>query len=128
MLQRYNEQKESLLTVYGMLEEKKSNFIDFNLKKEIQQKKKSLSKDQFILAVAGQMKSGKSTLLNALIFGDDILPADDTELTAKITFILYDDKPSFEAVLYTEKEFDDLRNSMRGSNGESEFNRDIFRI
>lgn len=125
MLQQYNEQKGNLLTVYDMLEEKKSDYIDSNLKKEIQQKKDSLLNDQFILAVAGQMKSGKSTLLNALIFGDDILPADDTELTAKITFILYDDKPSFEAVLYTEKEFNDLRNSMKGSNGESEFDNQL---
>lgn len=123
MLQEYSKQKENLLAIYEMLEGKNSNFVDQNLKVELLEKRESLQNDQFILAIAGQMKAGKSTLLNALIFGDDILPADDTELTAKITFITYGDEPSYEAILYTKSEFDDLRNSMKGTESEREFNK-----
>jgi predicted GTPase len=123
MLQEYSKQKENLLSIYNMLEGMNSNFVTQNLKMELLQKRDSLQNDQFILAVAGQMKAGKSTLLNAMIFGDDILPADDTELTAKITFITYDEIPSYEAKLYSKSEFAELRTSLRGQEGETEFNK-----
>lgn len=123
MLQEYSKQKENLLGIYEMLEGKNSNFVDQNLKGELLEKKNSLRNDQFILAVAGQMKAGKSTLLNALIFGDDILPADDTELTAKITFITYGEEPCYEATLYSKSEFEDLRKSMRGTDSDEDFNK-----
>lgn len=123
MLHEYSKQKENLLAVYAMLEENKSNFVNQDLKVELLEKKNSLTNDQFILAIAGQMKAGKSTLLNALIFGDDILPADDTELTAKITFITYGEEPCYEATLYSKSEFEDLRKSMRGTDNDGDFNK-----
>jgi len=123
MLHEYTKQKECFLEIYEMLEKEDSKFVDENLKSELLEKKSSLLKDQFILAVAGQMKAGKSTLLNALIFGNNILPADDTELTAKITFITYGEEPSYEATLYTSNEFVQLRNSIKGTESESEFNK-----
>jgi tRNA U34 5-carboxymethylaminomethyl modifying GTPase MnmE/TrmE len=45
-----------------------------------------LSADQFHLAVLGQFKRGKSTLLNALL-GDNLLPTDILPVTAIPTFI-----------------------------------------
>lgn len=123
MLKQYSRKKENLLAIYNMLIENKSEFVDSDLKSELLEKEDSLQSDKFILAVAGQMKAGKSTLLNAMIFGNDILPADDTELTAKITFITYDEEPSYEATLYTLDEFTELRNSLRGTTDESDFNK-----
>ena len=123
MLHEYSKQKENLLAIYAMLEENNLNFVNQDLKVELLEKKNSLCNDQFILAVAGQMKAGKSTLLNALIFGDDILPADDTELTAKITFITYGEEPCYEATLYSKSEFEDLRKSMRGTDSDGDFNK-----
>ncbi len=123
MLHEYSKQKENLLAVYAMLEGNKSNIVNQDLKVELLEKKNSLTNDQFILAIAGQMKAGKSTLLNALIFGDDILPADDTELTAKITFITYGEVPCYEATLYSKSEFEDLRKSMRGTDSDGDFNK-----
>lgn len=122
MLSQYTEQKDNLLNIYDRLINNQSEHIDSILKTQLLHKRDGLKNDEFILAVAGQMKAGKSTLLNAMIFGDDILPADDTELTAKITFITYDDQPSFEATLYTQAEFNEVRNSLKGTTDELAFN------
>jgi len=49
---------------------------------------KRLSSGRFHLAVLGQVKRGKSTLLNALL-GEDVLPSSVVPLTALPTFIQY---------------------------------------
>ena len=49
---------------------------------------KRLSQGRFHLAVLGQVKRGKSTLLNALL-GEDVLPSSVVPLTALPTFIQY---------------------------------------
>ena len=51
---------------------------------------KRLSQGRFHLAVLGQVKRGKSTLLNALL-GEDVLPSSVVPLTAIPTFIQYGD-------------------------------------
>jgi GTP-binding protein EngB required for normal cell division len=52
---------------------------------------KRLSQGRFHLAVLGQVKRGKSTLLNALL-GEDVLPTSVIPLTAIPTFIQYGEK------------------------------------
>lgn len=52
-----------------------------------------LAEGRFQLAVLGQFKRGKSTLLNALL-GEDILPSSVIPLTAIPTFIRYGEKRS----------------------------------
>ena len=49
---------------------------------------KRLAQGRFHLAVLGQVKRGKSTLINALL-GEDILPSSVVPLTALPTFIRY---------------------------------------
>ena len=49
---------------------------------------KRLSEGRFHLAVLGQVKRGKSTLINALL-GEDILPSSVVPLTALPTFVHY---------------------------------------
>ncbi|MCL6630304.1 MAG: dynamin family protein, partial [Armatimonadetes bacterium] len=56
--------------------------------------KKRLEEERFHLAVLGQFKRGKSTLLNALL-GDEVLPTSVLPLTSIPTFIEYG--PEFKA-------------------------------
>ena len=78
----------------------------------LKEKSSNLQKEEFILAVAGQIKAGKSTLLNALIFGSDILPSDDTPYTAKITEIRYGSDKKLKAIFYTKDEWQELKNEI----------------
>jgi GTP-binding protein EngB required for normal cell division len=56
--------------------------------KRLDELEKRLSQGRFHLAVLGQVKRGKSTLLNALL-GEDVLPSSVVPLTAIPTFIQY---------------------------------------
>ena len=71
----------------------------------LREAKANLHADRFIVAVCGQMNSGKSTLLNALLFGDEVLPSATTTTTAKITLLEGSANESVEATLYTPEEF-----------------------
>ncbi len=59
--------------------------------KQLEELEKRLSQGRFHLAVLGQVKRGKSTLLNALL-GEDVLPTSVIPLTAIPTFIQYGEK------------------------------------
>lgn len=71
----------------------------------------TLLDEPYTVAVCGVVKAGKSSLLNALIFGDSVLPSFDTPLTAKLTFIEYTDEPNpyFEVSFYDRKEWEEIR-------------------
>jgi hypothetical protein len=57
------------------------------------------------LAIVGQMKAGKSSLLNALFFGANILPKADTPMTAALTKIGYSNQPSAKVVFYSKDDW-----------------------
>ena len=71
----------------------------------LREAKNNLHADRFIVAVCGQMKVGKSTLLNALLFSNEVLPSAATTTTAKITLMEGCAKESVEATFYTPDEF-----------------------
>ena len=71
----------------------------------LREAKDNLHADRFIVAVCGQMNSGKSTLLNALLFSNEVLPSAMTTTTAKITLMEGNVEESVEATLYTPDEF-----------------------
>ena len=71
----------------------------------LREAKANLHANRFIVAVCGQMNSGKSTLLNALLFAEEVLPSASTTTTAKITIMEGSAKESVEATLYTPEEF-----------------------
>ncbi len=73
-------------------------------KADLEELKVRLSTGQFRLAVLGQFKRGKSTLLNALL-GEDLLPADILPVTAIPTFIRY--SAELSATVYFNSEEDD---------------------
>lgn len=62
------------------------------------------------IAVIGKMKAGKSTLINSLIFKNNVLPADVQPLTAVLTQISYNevDSTSIHVDFFTEEDVQDM--------------------
>ena len=69
---------------------------------------KLLTDDQTLqIGIVGQVKAGKSSLLNSLFFnGEDVLPKASTPMTAGLTIIEYADKNTFEVEYFNEKDWD----------------------
>ena len=126
MLENFNVKKQKLLDAYAKLAKSGLVFSEGVDKNTLKDRAKKLADEEFILAVAGQMKAGKSTLLNALIFGgESILPADDTPLTAKITEIRYAKHPKLKANFYSKAEWKKLK-TYKDESGREFFKNDIL--
>ncbi|MBR6122660.1 dynamin family protein [Candidatus Saccharibacteria bacterium] len=90
-------------------------------KESLDEEFENLKKSPFTVAVCGEVKAGKSTLLNSILFGDNVLPTFDTPLTAKLTFIKKTDKPYnyFKVNFYSKGEWNlieksqDLQDNMK---------------
>lgn len=119
MLSQYQQKRDNLLKLYEKLEEmvgllpiegysKEDKVISVD---DIREKREQLKDEHFFVSVTGQIKAGKSTLINALVFGDEILPADDVPHTAKITLLKYAEEPRIEVIFYSKDEWDELSNS-----------------
>ncbi len=79
-------------------------WIDSNRQHEILSK---LDDDVLTIGVIGQMKSGKSTFLNAFVFEEDILPAAVTPMTAALSVITYGKEKKIVAELYSKEEWEE---------------------
>ena len=72
-LNSYQKRKELLCRWYDrILEQAELLQPDTDVLRE---KLANLRAERFVVAVCGEMNSGKSTLLNALLFGEEVLPA-----------------------------------------------------
>lgn len=72
------------------------------------------------IAIMGQVKAGKSSFLNALLFdGKPVLPTAATPKTANLTRISYGEKPALEIEYYSKEEWSDLE-KLAQENYESE--------
>ena len=80
---------------------------DSTLKAEI----KRAEEQKLTIGVIGQMKAGKSTFLNSFIFGDTILPAATSPMTASLSYITYGSEKKLVAEFYTPDEWAELRNT-----------------
>lgn len=80
---------------------------DSTLKAEI----KRAEEQKLTIGVIGQMKAGKSTFLNSFIFGDTILPAATSPMTASLSYITYGSEKKLVAEFYTLDEWAELRNT-----------------
>ncbi len=61
------------------------------------------------IGVVGQVKAGKSSFLNSLIFnGDNVLPKASTPMTAGLTVLQYSENNSFEVEYYNTREWEDF--------------------
>ena len=68
------------------------------------------------IGIVGQIKAGKSTFLNCLLFeGKDILPKAVTPMTAALTHIAYDDIPHVEVEFFDEADIKDMEKEAQGS-------------
>ena len=66
----------------------------------------AIKESQLTIAVCGAVKAGKSTFLNSLLFGREVLPALATPCTAKLTFITHSEQQdSFQVTFYDKDEY-----------------------
>lgn len=77
-----------------------------------------LNKDVLTIGIIGQMKSGKSTLLNALLFGDDVLPVSTTPMTSSLSVLKYGSQKKITVDFYSRDEWEDIQRISR-KDGES---------
>lgn len=58
------------------------------------------------IGIIGQVKAGKSSFLNALLFeGKDLLPKASTPMTAGLTVIAYGEQPKFKVEYYSKEDW-----------------------
>ncbi|HRT84671.1 MAG TPA: dynamin family protein [Bacteroidales bacterium] len=92
------------------MESKEGDGIDL---KFLQSRIKSLKNGKFTLAVAGEVKAGKSTFINALL-GIELLPSDVLQATSAIVEIFKSEKPYLKVKYadgHEEEIYDDLGTS-----------------
>lgn len=68
-----------------------------------------IDNDILTIGVIGQMKSGKSTFLNSLLFGKEILPAATTPMTAALSVITYGEEEKIDIEFYTPEEWLEIK-------------------
>lgn len=71
--------------------------------------RKKISEDVLTIGVIGQMKCGKSTVLNSIVFNDDILPSATTPMTAALSVITYGEKKKLKVEFYTKDEWEEQK-------------------
>lgn len=106
LLKEIWERKQRLLQLLQRAKEY-SWIDDSTLKAEI----KRAEEQKLTIGVIGQMKAGKSTFLNSFIFGDTILPAATSPMTASLSYITYGPEKKLVAEFYTPDEWAELRNT-----------------
>lgn len=94
---------------------KDNGWIDADREKEIIDK---INNDVLTLGVIGQMKCGKSTFLNAFVFGDTVLPSATTPMTAALSVITYGESKKLVAEFYTPDEWAEQKLQASKSLGE----------
>ena len=76
---------------------------------EIAQLKNVFDSQNLVIGVVGKMKAGKSSLVNASIFADEILPAGSQPITATLTKISFSEENKVEITLLTPEDIADLK-------------------
>lgn len=78
---------------------------------EIEQFRKASETQNLVIGVVGKMKAGKSSLVNAAIFGDNILPSGPQPVTVTLTEISYSETEDVKIILLTPDDILDLKNT-----------------
>lgn len=120
VVEQYREVKDKLVSLASYIKEE--GILSEN---EFNEVLETLSKDKIKIGVAGQMKYGKSTLINALLFKRRVLPTSDIPMTAKLTFIEYGDKESYVVEFFSKEEWETIKEVARASGDEKE--QQVFR-
>ena len=115
LLKELWERKQRLLKL--LHQAKEYGWIDeATLKAEI----KRAEEQKLTIGVIGQMKAGKSTFLNSFIFGDTVLPAATSPMTASLSYITYGAEKKLVAEFYTPDEWAELRSTAQLSLSEGD--------
>ena len=89
-----------------------SYYVDFTSRiKKIKEKIKESKKEGRLLkiGIVGEVKAGKSSFLNSLIFdGEDILPKASTPMTAALTRIIFSERSEAEIVFYKKNDWETI--------------------
>lgn len=72
---------------------------------------KSFEDQSLRIGVVGQMKAGKSSLVNAVVFGRNILPTGMEPVTVTLTEITYGEEECAKVELLTKQDIEDIKNS-----------------
>ena len=105
------------MTIFERITQAKKTVLDFSEQSKSRQWisendfiniKSSLDKEKITIGVVGQMKNGKSTLLNALIFENPVLPSATTPMTSSLSVITYGEKPGAEVEFYSAADWNRL--------------------
>jgi len=99
MIDCFNERKEEVLRIYEeyLSFREKCSGRDNTDPETLKNKYTNIKEGKFILIVAGEAKSGKSTFVNAFL-GSEILPMDVKQCTSAIIEINHGDEKRLEAV------------------------------
>ena len=89
------------------------SILEFQLSaKEVISKLEEITEEgrKLRLGIVGEVKAGKSSFLNALLFnGKDILPKAPTPMTAALTRISYSEEPKARIVYYSSDDWNGIR-------------------
>ena len=97
---QYKARKDNVIDIFNNYKYKRGDLNDGIDIKLLESRISSLKNGKFTLAVAGEVKAGKSTFINALL-GAEILPSDVLQASSAIVEIFKSDK-SFLKVKYAE--------------------------
>lgn len=100
IFQEFQNQKNRLIDIASQA--KFNGWITDEREKQIIDK---INNDTLTIGVIGQMKCGKSTFLNAFVFGDTVLPSATTPMTATLSVITYGPEKKIEVEFYTHDEW-----------------------
>lgn len=70
---------------------------------------KSFEDKNLRIGIVGKMKAGKSSLVNAVVFGDDVLPSGVAPVTVTLTEVTYGEQEKAEVTLMTKQDIEDLK-------------------
>ena len=104
-----------------------------NLEQAFAAKLQRLASDELRLSIGimGQVKAGKSSFLNALLFeGRPVLPEAATPKTANLTRISYGDKPMLTVEYYSPQEWASIKRAATspGEHAEARVGRDLLKM
>lgn len=110
-LKQYQEIPSKLLPYQTFIGEDRLGDLEREIKHFISDAKQDCDKDRLLrIGVIGQLKRGKSSFLNCLIFdGEERLPKAATPMTATLTKINYSEHPSAVIEYYSVNEWNSLK-------------------
>lgn len=104
LFEEIRERKQHVLS----LAEKAKEYGWITLEREANIRQK-IENDVLTIGVIGQMKCGKSTVLNSIVFEDDVLPSATTPMTAALSVITYGEEQKIVAEFYNQDEWEEQK-------------------